>query len=185
MTRSGGSDLQLPKYAQIERERRWLVDRPSRPDLGGLPFTLIEDSYLCGTRLRLRRMTDSMSQAVMLKLTKKYEAVDPLARPIVTAYLTEAEYDVFSALPSCKLIKRRFKLSHSADVFSLDQFDGALSGLELLEIESDSSDGLKAVEPPHWIAMEVSEDSAFQGGSLAQCAAAKLDELLRLTSARS
>ncbi len=184
MTRSGGSGPQLPKYAQFERERRWLVDPAARPDLGGLPFTLIEDSYLCGTRMRLRRMTDSVTHMITCKLTKKYEAADPLARPIVTAYLTEAEYAAFLVLPSCKLTKRRIKLSHSAHVFSLDQFDGALDGLELLEIESDSSDGLKAIEPPHWIVAEVSEDSAFQGGSLARREVAKLAELLRLASDR-
>lgn len=184
MTRLGGSDTQLPKYAQFERERRWLVDGSARPDPGGLPFTLIEDRYICGTRLRLRRMTDSVTQAVTLKLTKKYETTDPLARPIVTAYLTMAEYAAFSALASSDLTKRRFKLPHAPHEFSLDQFDGALNGLELLEIESDSDEDLRAVEPPHWVVREVSGDNAFQGGNLARRDAAGLAELLRSAIAR-
>lgn len=181
----GGSDPKLPKYAQFERERRWLVDSAARPDLSNSPFTLIEDSYLCGTRLRLRRMTDSATHAITRKLTKKYEAADPLARPIVSAYLTDAEYAAFSVLPSCKLTKSRFKISHAGHVFSLDRFEGALGGLELLEIESDSNDSLNGIEPPHWVVTEVSKDSAFQGGSLAQLEGAKLAELLRRVSDRS
>ena len=52
-----------------------------------------------GTRLRLRRMTRPAIGEVIWKLTKKYECDDPSARPIVTSYLTEAEYRVLRALP--------------------------------------------------------------------------------------
>lgn len=101
--RTGVDETFAPKYAYIERERRWLVDGKARPLLDGLPSVLIEDRYLIGTRMRLRRMTDSMSDAVSLKLTKKYEADDPLARPIVTSYLTEDEFSLLATLPSRQL----------------------------------------------------------------------------------
>ena len=87
-----------PKYSHIERERRWLVDPKLRPALDVLPYTRIEDRYISGTRLRLRRMTSSASSEQSLKLTKKYKCPDPLARPMVTAYLTQEEYKLFSNL---------------------------------------------------------------------------------------
>ena len=46
-----------PKYARFELERRWLVDTTRRPSLDGYPMTVIEDRYIDGTRLRLRRMS--------------------------------------------------------------------------------------------------------------------------------
>ena len=166
--RTGADEARAPKYAHIERERRWLVDCKARPAIDGLPSVLIEDRYLLGTRMRLRRMTDSSSGAVSLKLTKKYEADDPLARPIVTSYLTEDEFALLATLPSRQLAKRRFKLTSGGQPFSVDRFVGPLSGLELAEIEWPDDAGLRALRAPDWTVREVSEDHRYQGATLAQ-----------------
>jgi CYTH domain-containing protein len=165
--RTGEDEARSPKYAHIERERRWLVDHALRPPLDGLPFTRIEDRYIDGTHLRLRRMTDSQNGAVALKLTKKYDAADPRARPIVTAYLTEAEYAVFAALPARPLAKSRYKMNEGKKEFSIDCFHGPLDGLELAEIEWPDDAGLRGLEAPSWAVREVSDDPAYQGGALA------------------
>ena len=151
------------KYAHIERERRWLVDRVRRPPLDDGAAVMIEDRYIVGTRLRLRRMTDAATGCVVLKLTKKYDAADPTARPIVTAYLAEAEYAVFAALPAAALVKRRYPV----DGFSLDIFAGTLAGLELVEIETDDAAALAAVVPPPWAGGELTRDARYSGGALA------------------
>ncbi len=160
-------EAEAPKYAHIERERRWLVDPARRPALAEAPPVLIEDRYITGTRLRLRRMT-AVSGACALKLTKKYDAADPLARPIVTAYLTAAEYAVFAALPAAALVKRRYLLIDCGASLSLDVFDGALAPLELCEIECPDDAGLRALQPPAWAVREVSSDPRYQGAALAQ-----------------
>jgi len=134
--RTGDEEARSPKYAQFERERRFLVDRARQPDLAGLPFVEIEDRYLDGTRLRLRRMCDGATGAVVLKLTKKYESEDVRARPIVTAYLAEGEYQALAMLPARRLFKRRYKIETGRGVFGIDIFQGALEGLVLAEIES-------------------------------------------------
>ncbi|HMS21037.1 hypothetical protein [uncultured Sphingorhabdus sp.] len=151
-----------PKYSLIERERRWLVDPRQRPDLGNLDHVLIEDQYISNTRMRLRRMTDSKTGLSVLKLTKKYECPDPLARPIVTAYLTEIEFEVFAKLDARSLAKKRY----SVEGFSIDQFVGALDGLELAEIERSDEQMLRDLQPPAWAAAEVSADLRYQGGNL-------------------
>ena len=166
--RTGADEARAPKYAHIERERRWLVDCMVRPALDGLPFVLIDDRYLLGTRMRLRRMTESGSGAVSLKLTKKYEANDPLARPIVTSYLTEDEFSLLATLPAHPLVKRRFQLASGGQSFSGDQFAGQLSGLELAEIEWSDDAGLRALHAPDWTVREVSHDHRYQGAALAQ-----------------
>ncbi len=154
-----------PKYAHIERERRWLVNSVLRPPLGDA-FVLIEDRYIEGTRLRLRRMTDTKSGKQALKLTRKYETVDPLARPIVTAYLDENEYLVFASLPARTLVKQRHHIADNELEFSIDRFLGPLDGLELVEIEWPDDAGLRAIITPLWTSCEVSFDSRYQGGEL-------------------
>lgn len=156
------TEARAPKYSLIERERRWLVDQNQRPDLGDLNYVLIEDRYITGTRIRLRRMTDSKTGQSSLKLTKKYECSDPLARPIVTAYLTEQEFEVFAKLDARTLAKKRY----SVEGFSVDQFVGALDGLELVEIERSDDQMLRDLHPPVWAAAEVSNDPRYQGGTL-------------------
>lgn len=155
-----------PKYARFELERRWLVDKTARPALEGMDFTLIEDRYLVDTRLRLRRMIGGARTVV--KLTKKYETERPEARPVVTAYLTEAEHAVLAALPARTMRKRRYHLPIDGRWWSLDLFEGALAGLELVEAEAADEAALAALVPPSWATKEVTHDPRHQCGSLAQ-----------------
>jgi CYTH domain-containing protein len=165
--RDADDEARAPKYAHIERERRWLVDRARRPPLDGREFVRIEDRYIVGTRLRLRRATVSATGKVVHKLTRKYEAPDPLARPIVTAYLTAEEHALLEQLPAHPVEKRRYALDDGGRVFSLDRFTGALAGLELAEIEWPDDEGLRALAPPLWADREVSGDVRYQGAVLA------------------
>ncbi|KRA84619.1 hypothetical protein ASD76_04920 [Altererythrobacter sp. Root672] len=163
-----GLDTELgdPKYARPELERRWLVDQADRPNLEGLDFTLIEDRYIEGTRMRLRRMTRRGETA--LKLTKKYETERPETRPIVTAYLTEAEHALLASLPAFAMRKRRFHLPVDGRYWSLDLFEGPLARLELVEAEAADEAALDALVPPAWATKEVTHDPRYQCGSLAQ-----------------
>ena len=176
--RTSVDETHSPKYAHIERERRWLVAPDRRPDLAGRLTVLIEDRYIRGSRmrLRLRRMTDIATRIASLKLTKKCESPGPLARPIVTTYLTEAEYAPLATLPASPLVKRRCKLVGTA--FSIDLFEGALAGLELAEIECESEGELLEVQSPEWAIKDLSGESRFNGDSLAALDAAGLANLL-------
>ena len=156
-----------PKYARIEFERRWLVD-PAAPPTPGPFMTLIEDRYIDGTRMRLRRMSRPDLGEVKWKLTKKYECEDASARPIVTAYLTGAEYGLLCTLPARELVKRRYHLELNGRWWSLDLFEGARAGLALVEVEEANAEALAALVPPPWATKEVTHDPRYQGGSLAQ-----------------
>ena len=157
-----------PKYARIEFERRWLVDAAARPPLAGASVTLIEDRYIDGTRLRLRQMSRPDLGETKWKLTKKYESADPSARPIVTSYLTAAEFELLRTLPALELAKTRHHLRLDGRWWSLDVFEGPLAGLELVEIEASDAAALAALVPPPWAAKEVTHDARYQCGSLVQ-----------------
>jgi CYTH domain-containing protein len=157
-----------PKYARIEFERRWVVDCATRPALDGAFTTLIEDRYIDGTRMRLRRMSRPDLGETKWKLTKKYDCEDASARPIVTTYLTGAEYELLRALRARELVKLRHHLELDGLWWSLDVFGGALTGLEVIEIEAPDRAALAALVPPIWTAKEITSDPRYQCGSLAQ-----------------
>ena len=156
-----------PKYARIELERRWLVDKAVRPKLDGCHITFIEDRYIDGTRMRLRRMSRPDIGETKWKLTKKYETADPAARPIVTTYLTEREFDILSSLPAQSLAKRRYHLPIDGRYWSVDLFEGALSGIEIVECEVEDRTALDAIVPPSWALIEVTDLPQWQCGALA------------------
>jgi CYTH domain-containing protein len=161
------AELVSLKYARPELERRWRIEPSLRPSLEGLNLVVIEDRYLTGTRLRLRRMTRGDGWTAC-KLTKKYETDRPETRPIVTTYLTEAEYAVFAALPGLPIRKRRYHVPVDGRYWSLDLFEGSLAGLELVEIEAPDEAVLTALVPPSWTTKEVTHDPRYQCGSLVQ-----------------
>ena len=161
------AELASLKYARRELERRWYVDPTLRPAVEALDFVDIEDRYLIGTRLRLRRMMRNDGWFAC-KLTKKYETERPEARPIVTTYLSEVEYALFAALPAHPLRKRRYHVPLEGRCWSLDLFEGPLAGLELVEIEAPDEAALAALVPPPWATKEVTHDARYQCGALAQ-----------------
>jgi CYTH domain-containing protein len=160
---SPGDPLREGKYARIERERRFLLAEP--PPVLAAPRR-ITDRYLMGTRLRLRRVEYSGDQASDYKFTQKISAgrPGPVQGLITNTYLSRAEYDLLAALPGAVLAKTRF----SAPPLVIDIFDPPRHGLVLAEAEFSTDDAaLSFLPPPHCIA-EVTSDTRFTGGRLAQ-----------------
>lgn len=158
--------MQLPKYAALEIERRFLVT--DRPDLAGARMRVIEDTYLDGTRMRLRAITHADGQRAEFKLCKKYPSDDALSGPITNLYLSADEHAVLAALPGRKLRKRRYSMPWAEWTFSIDVFEGALSGLILSEVEAETVDDAERVNLPDWVGREVTADPFFTGGALSQ-----------------
>jgi len=155
--------LTAPKYSIIERERRFLVDRELTPGLDSATARLVEDRYLPGTGLRLRRVT-APDGSVVHKLGKKYPGTGLSSRPMTNIYLDAAEYDALAVLPAAVLIKWRHEVGGG---FAIDVFEGALAGLMLAEISADDDAALTAIVVPPWCIVEVTEDVAYAGGTLA------------------
>jgi CYTH domain-containing protein len=165
------------KYAHPERERRFLL----RAVPAGDPIAsyVIEDRYLDGTRLRLRRMTPldgaHGTLEVQRKLVQKVPAADGSPGLITNLYLSEAEYARLAELPAASLRKTR----HSIPPFGVDVFEGALEGLILAEIEFATAEDGAAFEPSIPVVAEVTRDVRFTGGRLVRSTAAEVRGLLR------
>jgi len=133
------------------------------PALDPASARLIEDRYIPGTALRLRKLTAPGTDPVY-KMGKKYPGAGLSSRPMTNIYLDPAEYAALAALPAATLIKRRHDVGGG---FVIDVFEGALAGLVLAEVSADDDASLAAIAPPTWCMREVSDDSAFAGGTLA------------------
>lgn len=150
-----------PKYARIERERRFLVDR--FPTADAAVRRSIKDRYIDGTLLRLREQTDDSGRTIY-KLTQKVASRGSGAQQgwITTIYLTESEFRLLTQLPARTLSKIRY----SVPPFGIDVFEGALYGLRLAEAEFHSAAEAEALNVPDFLLREVTDDERFTGGQL-------------------
>lgn len=154
-----------PKYSLPEYERRWLVDVP--PPLIGAG-RLIEDRYVDGTRLRLRREMDEDGVVRVWKLARKYGAIAPGVEPMTNLYLTEAEHALLATLPGAGVVKRRHPVLVDDVRFVIDRFEGRLAGRCIAEVELASVEALWAVTPPPWCGREITGEPAYAGATLAR-----------------
>jgi CYTH domain-containing protein len=162
------------KYALVERERRFLLQAVPR----GTPIArvLIEDRYLVGTRMRLRRMTDleAPEERAIYKLTQKIPTATGNPGLITTMYLSSAEYAALLDVAAHILRKIRSYFP----TMGVDVFEGPLHGLVLAEAEFVSAAEQANFPLPASAVAEVTEDVRFTGGVLVTQAAAETRALL-------
>ena len=154
-----------PKYSRPEYERRFHVIAERLAPLDPAIARLIEDRYIDGGRLRLRRMSGGGVETVH-KFCKKYGGAAP-GEPIVNIYLSAAEYAVLATLPGSDLVKRRFLLDVAGTMFGVDVFERLHAGLMLCEVEAESQAALDHIALPLWVGEEITGDPDFTGAALA------------------
>lgn len=145
-----------PKYSLPEIERRWLVEASFTRSLEGVPYRDIEDLYVGGTRLRLRKLTAPNGE-VELKFCKKYGRVEGLAEAITNLYLSPQEYETLATLPGHVVRKRRYLYSGGA----LDVYAGLPHAI--FEVEFGSEDEALRYIAPAFAGREVTGDWAYSG----------------------
>lgn len=161
------------RYAQPELERRWLVTE-AVPAAGS--SAQIEDRYIDGTSLRLRRVTSEGE--TIWKLTQKVRSdpADPATVALTNIYLTREEYDLLGALPASPLTKTRTVCEVDGARYVVDVFGGNLKGLRLAELEVE--DLTAALALPAWLGAEVTHDDRYSGGRLSRASADEVEALL-------
>jgi CYTH domain-containing protein len=143
----------VPKYAAIEIERRWLVDLSAVGDIATSPYREIEDLYVSDSRMRLRRVTDQAG-ATVFKFGKKYGKFAAEAEAVTNLYLTESEYARLSALPGSRTLKRRYSVAGGA----LDVYQAPPRGFAVFEIEFADFASARAYQPPDFVSREITNE---------------------------
>ena len=162
--------VDVGKYARTEIERRFLIAGvPDGEDV--LAVNEIDDRYLDGTRLRLRRMAQVRGPTA-LKLTQKLPDPDGHGRQgaLTTLYVSEEEYAALAALPAATLSKTRLSIAP----YGVDVFRGHLEGLHLAEVEFESVQDAAAFRPAAFCYAEVTADRRFTGGELVRASSAQV-----------
>jgi CYTH domain-containing protein len=160
--------LGFPKlrYVFVELERRWSCTT--------LPKDLVQetvaitDLYVSGSNLRLREERSLSGGPPLLRLSRKVD-VDASTRLISSIYLQESEFALLKgALQGNTLRKLRHRLAGPDEVtLAVDEFEGPLAGLMLLEAEFRSPDARERFRPPWFAGEEVTSNTHFTGGLLA------------------
>jgi CYTH domain-containing protein len=169
------------KYAWVERERRfWLAALPPGLSLGD-EHTLIEDRYIEGARLRLRKMTPSMGGETALKFGQKYveDGQEPHQTVMTNLYLDQTEYDLLGRLPAKVLTKKRYGYPYQERKLSIDVFMGNLEGLILAEIEFLEDSDAANFPAPSFALRDVTDEHFFTGGELVKLTAAEFGQWKR------
>jgi len=160
-------------YARLEREQRWL--------LSGLPDDLvdrvdIQDRYLTGSTLRVRRMHSA--SGTVYKLGQKVRTIpdSPERVSLTNMYLSKHEFELLEQLGGASLHKSRWHWPTGDHLLSVDVFEGSLDGLILAEVELGEDDPLL---PALGLAMvDVTGEDRFSGGRLAQLSTEEAADLL-------
>ena len=164
------------KYARLERERKFLLDRLPGDMTPAAPHVQITDNYLTGTRLRLRKIRDPQTNKWTLKFTQKFAPAPPdLSRPqdlsrtmITNVYLNAHEYNMLAVFEANEIRKNRYPFEHHGRHYGIDVFLGDLMGLILAEISFETDDELKKFPPPPFAVAEVTNAELFTGAKLAE-----------------
>jgi CYTH domain-containing protein len=146
-----------PKYALPEIERRWLVELSQLPARESLRQRLIEDLYVSGSRLRLRKVVEPGAEDVY-KLCKKYEP-----DVITNLYLSACEYELLATLPGSRVRKARYSLPAGV----IDVYQDPPLGFAIFEIEFENRPAAARYQPPAFVAREITGDAAYSGAALA------------------
>ncbi len=173
------------KYARLERERRYLL--PDLPE--GLtrasPHLQITDNYITGTRLRLRKVRDPLTNKWTVKFTQKF-AISPrdLSRTLITnTYLNAREAETFSLFEANEIRKNRYRFEFAGRKFAVDMFLGELFGLVLAEVSFDTDEELKSFPKPQFALVEVTDNELFSGGRLCELKFADIrQEIMKVVS---
>lgn len=169
------------KYTRVEYERRFLVPPHANWQAQVESYSkIIEDKYLCDTRLRLRVLTDSDTRRQIIKLNKKAESPSPYFQTISRILLSPEERKLFDRMAGDDLKKQRHYHHYQGRVFSVDLFEGELEGLVLCETEAEGMDELMSAQFPPFATREVTEDTFFTGGNL--CRTTRADLLRKLAA---
>ena len=163
----GGAVNELPKYARLEIERRWLVDATAVGELANVPYRLIEDLYIGESRLRLRKITDPSGTAMLQvrqEIRETFAAVGADHEPVFDRGRVPSSS---RALPGS--LRRSAAIRSPAAPSTCT--NGRDAGFMIFELEFEDEAAARRFRPPHFVTTEITGDAAFSGFALASSSA--------------
>ena len=162
----------------VRLERRFLLPAMPRALASGAAW-LVEERYLAGTRLALRRAVSPMGPAngtgPQLTLGQRVRtASGSTVRVTLVRRVRPDEYAALLRLPSDVLVWRRYPVRLAGWPCSVDVFAGELSGLVLAQAAFESVGQPARFPTPVYAVAEVTGDGRFNEERLARMSASTL-----------
>ena len=148
------------RYARPEPERRYLL---ASVPAGATAPRLVEDRYIDGTTLRLRRVSDGTHAVHKLTQKVRVGAGGPDSVATTNIYLTADEHERLAALPAHEVRKTRHEWTVDGVRWAVDELGGRWRGLLLAEVDAGSAPHT----PPPPLCADVTADERFTGAGLA------------------
>jgi CYTH domain-containing protein len=169
------------KYARVERERRYLLQDLPEGLTRASPHVQITDNYITGTRLRLRKVREPLTNKWTVKLTQKFapDSTDFSRTVITNIYLNALEAETLAMFQDNEIRKNRYAFEFEGRQFSVDMFLGDLFGLVLAEVSFESDEELGNFSKPAFALAEVTNNELFTGGKLCELTFADIREEIR------
>jgi len=175
------------KYARLERERRYLLQDLPEGLTRASPHVQITDNYITGTRLRLRKVRDPLTNKWTVKFTQKFAVNSKdLSRTLITnTYLNAQEAETLSVFEANEIRKNRYPFEYDGRKFGIDMFLGDLFGLVLAEVSFDTDEDLESCSKPQFALVEVTDNELFSGGKLCELTFADIrEEIMKVASSQ-
>lgn len=168
--------------AHIRRERRYLLPSLPRALAQGVA-AMIEERYIVGTGLRLRRtLTPGARTAGYgpgLTLGQRVRTGSAASELVtLTDDLSTDQYAALARLPADVLVWRRYQVRLSTRKCGVNVFSGELKGLVLAEAAFTSPEEARTFPQPVYAVAEVTPDERFAGWALANTSARQLATLV-------
>ena len=166
------------KYARLERERRYLLQDLPEGLTRASPHVQITDNYITGTRLRLRKVRDPLTNKWTVTFTQKFAVnSNDFSRTLITnTYLNAQEAETLSVFEANEIRKNRYPFEYEGRKFGIDMFLGDLFGLVLAEVSFDTDAELESFSKPQFALVEVTNNELFSGGKLCELTFADIRE---------
>jgi len=165
-------------YARLERERRYLLRDLPEGLTRASPHVQITDNYITGTRLRLRKVRDPLTNKWIVKFTQKFAVnSSDLSRTLITnTYLNAQEAEILSVFEANEIRKNRYRFEFEGRKFGIDMFLGGLRVLDKKEVSFDDDEELESFPKPPFALVEVTNNELFTGGKLCELTFADVRE---------
>lgn len=164
---------------EIERERKFLVDKSAMPDLSQYPHKELLQSYFKDSRsghwIRARRVDGSGERRNIVTIKELVPGGnDDYERREAEHDITSDDFGRLLRLSEGRVLsKTRYYIPHNGHVIELDIYHSgegvkSLEGLVTAEVEFESMADLMAFVPPDWFGAEVSSDRRYRSRKLAK-----------------
>jgi CYTH domain-containing protein len=158
----------MNKTYQTEFRRLFLIRDLPEPLTRADPHLQIFDNYIENTRLRLRRVRIPHTREQTWQMEHRFPAAENnlAVWKIAEVFLHEDEYAVFERFEGREIRKNRYFYELDDKKILIDVFLGALWGLNLALVTSETEEEMEYFEAPPFAVLEVTNDKFFSGENL-------------------